>query len=144
MAADTEKMVEDWIAAWNSHDVDRVLDCHTDDCTVEHLALNVICHGKNELKGFLATMFTDYPDLKIEQEQKPVIGAGNIAAGQAVFSGTFAHSSIPALQATGKKFSVRGSWFAELHEGKVRVHTVYNDQLVVLQQLGLMPPMPPQ
>jgi len=58
-------------------------------------------------------------------------------------SGTLAHSSIPGVPATGKKFSVRGAAITEFRGGKISRNTNYWNLASMLQQVGVMPG-PPQ
>ena len=46
MPNDIEKMIKDWAAAWNSHDLDKTISFYTDDCVLEDNGLDVVCHGK--------------------------------------------------------------------------------------------------
>jgi steroid delta-isomerase-like uncharacterized protein len=137
MATDMEKMVKDWFAAWNSHDTEKIGRFYTDDCIFEGVAMGAVCHGKNELTAYIKSMVIDYPDLKIEQ--KATFSSENWVSGEVIMSGTQVHSSNPAIPATGKRFSVRGAYISEWQKGKIKRHSYYQDQLAVMQQLGLMP-----
>jgi len=140
MATDMEKMMKDYIAAWNSHDVNKILSFFTDDCVYEDAALGVVNHGKKELRAFAKFIFTDMPDFKLEI--KSAFSAGDWAVDEAVMTGTFAHSSIPGMQATGKRFSVRAASIRELRKGKISRNTDYWDRVTYMQQVGAMPAPP--
>jgi steroid delta-isomerase-like uncharacterized protein len=137
MASDAEKMMKNSLAAWNSHDVDKILTFFTDDCIYEDVALGVVNHGKKELKAFINSMFVDFPDVKLEG--KTAFQAGDWAGVEWVMTGTFAHSSIPGMPATGKKFSIRGASVQELRKGKIRRNSDYWNLASFIQQVGLMP-----
>ena len=138
MATDAEKMMGDYIAAFNAHDVEKILSFVTDDAVYECLGLGRVNHGKKELKDFLSSMFTDLPDFKLEV--KSGFMAGDQGASEWVMSGTFAHSSIPGVPATGKSFSVRGTAITEFKNGKISRNTNYWNLVSFLQQVGAMPP----
>jgi hypothetical protein len=59
-----------------------------------------------------------------------------------VDSGTFAHSHILAMTATGKTFSLRAASIVQLHKGKVIRQSDYYNAVTFMQQVGLMPMQP--
>jgi steroid delta-isomerase-like uncharacterized protein len=141
MATDMEKMMNDYVAAWNAHDMNKILSFCTDDVVFEEVAMGKVWRGKKEAKDFSSSTFADFPDFKIEK--KSGFNAGDRGAGEWVMSGTFAHSSTPGMTATGKRFSVRGASIFEFRGGKISRESMYWDLASFLQQVGLMPP-PPQ
>jgi len=140
MASDMDKMMSDYIAAMNAHDVEKLLSFFADDCVYECTPLGKVNRGKKELKDFFSSMFVDFPDFKLEM--KPGFNTGDRGAGEWVMSGTFAHSSIPGMPATGKSFSVPGAAITEFSGGKISRNTNYWNLAAFLQQVGLMPPQP--
>jgi steroid delta-isomerase-like uncharacterized protein len=140
MATDVEKMMKDYMAAWNSHDVDKILSFFTDDCVYEDVATGVVNHGKKELISWANNLFTNMPDFQIEI--KSGFGAGDWGGSEWVMTGTHAHSSNPAIPATGKRFSVRGASITEFQKGKISRNTDYWSLATFLQQVGLMPAPP--
>jgi len=141
MANDVEKMMGDYLAAMNAHDLDKILTFFTDDAVYECIPMGKVSKGKKEIKDFLSNTFTNFPDFKLEM--KSGFQAGDRGASEWVMSGTFAKSDIPAMPATGKKFSVRGAAITEFKNGKVSRHTNYWNLVSFLQQVGIMP-APPQ
>jgi len=137
MATDVEKMMKDYFAAFNSHDVNKFLSFFTDDCVYEDAALGVVWHGKKELNGVINSVFTNVPDLK--HEMKSAFGAGDWAGSEWVGTGTHFHSSNSAVPATGKHSSVRGASIIEMRKGKISRNTDYWDRVTFMQQIGLMP-----
>jgi steroid delta-isomerase-like uncharacterized protein len=140
MATDMEKMMNDYVAAWNSHDTEKVLSFCTDDVVFEEVPMGKVWRGNKEAKDYISSAFVDFPDFKIEI--KLGLNAGDRGAGEWVMSGTFAHSSIPEMPATGKRFSVRGSSIIEFREGKISRESMYWNMASFLQQVGLMPAPP--
>ncbi len=141
MANDVEKMMKDHLAAWNSHDVEKILTFFTDDAVYDCMPMGKVSRGKKELKDFFSSTFANFPDFKLEA--KSGFSAGDWGASEWVMSGTFAHSDIPEMPATGKKFSVRGASITEFRGGKISRHTNYWNLASFLQQVGAMPG-PPQ
>ncbi|MGD0794830.1 MAG: ester cyclase [Dehalococcoidales bacterium] len=137
MVTDAEKMMKNYTAAWNLHDVNKILSFFTDDCIYEDVALGLVNHGKKELTDFINRITLAYPDFKFEV--KSVFQAGDWLADEWVMTGTWAHSSNPKMPATGKKFSIRGASVQELRNGKIRRNSDYWDRVTFRQQVGLVP-----
>ena len=69
----TEDFAADWIAAWNAHDLDRVLAHYRDDVTfVSPFAVTLegvrdgTLHGLKELRRYFQTGLRTFPDLRFE------------------------------------------------------------------------------
>ncbi|MBL7209749.1 MAG: ester cyclase [Dehalococcoidia bacterium] len=139
MATDIERTMKDYLAAWNSHDVDKILSFFTDDCIYEDVAAGNVSRGKEELKAFISFTFAAFPDFKLDS--KSVFGAGDWGASEWVMSGTQA-GDLPGIPATGKSFSARGASIMELHKGKLSRNTDYWNFASFLQQVGLLPGPP--
>lgn len=137
MATDMEKMLNDYVAAWNSHDVEMILSFYTNDGVYEDVAIGKINRGKKEIKDFVSSVFVDTPNFKIEVKSR--FYTSDWAAEEWVISGTFAHSSALGLSATGKSFSFRGASIIEFRKGKISRNSDYWNMTSVLQQVGLMP-----
>jgi len=140
MATDAEKMMNDYLAAWNSHDVEKLLTFFTDDAVYECTPMGKVSRGKKEIKDFFSSTFANFPDFKIEM--KSGFNAGDQGAGEGVMSGTFANSNIPGMPATGKSFSVPGVGINKFRGGKISRVTNYWNMAAFLQQVGLMPAPP--
>lgn len=67
--AETQAFAAEWIAGWNSHDLDRILRHYHDDVTlstpfvVRLLGRDGIVRGKAELRSFWARALERFPDL---------------------------------------------------------------------------------
>ena len=140
MADDTKKMMNDYVAAWNAHDGDRILSFCADDVVFEEVPMGQVFRGKKEAKDFISNTFTSFPDFKLEL--KSGFNAGDRGAGEWVMSATFAKSNIPGMPATGKKFSVQGASIMEVRNGKICREAMYWNLAAFLQQVGLMPAPP--
>jgi len=140
MADDLEKMMNEYLAAWNAHDVEKLLSFFTDDIVYDDVPIGKAYRGKKEVKDFAISTFANFPDFKLEM--KPSFIAGDQAAGEWVMSGTFANSNIPGMPATGKSFSIPGASVTEFRGGKISRNADYWNMAAFLQQVGLMPPPP--
>lgn len=68
-----ERFAEEWIEAWNSHDLDRILSHYTEDFSIETpMALKLFPHtkgiikGKVEIREYWKVGIERIPDLKFE------------------------------------------------------------------------------
>ena len=139
MATNVERMFEDYLAAWNSHDVDKILPFHTDDCIYEDVATGNVSRGKEELKAYISNTFAIFADFKLEVKSSFV--AGDWRGAEWIMSGTHT-GDIPGIPTTGKSFSVRGASINEMQEGKIKRTSDYWNQVSFLQQVGLLPEPP--
>ena len=141
MPIDNEAIVEKWVAAWNSHDVDDIASFYTDDGIHEDVAVGSVFHGKDEIKKGISPLFSACPDFKMEL--KSIFGNDDRVATEWVQTGTqteaFGDLKIPA---TGKSFSVHGASITTLSRGKIARNSDYWNLLTMLQQIGLLPEKP--
>jgi steroid delta-isomerase-like uncharacterized protein len=141
VAQTVEKIMNDAVAAWSSHDTEKLVSLVTDDCVYEDVAFGVICHGKEELRAFVNATFAAWPDFKVEP--KSFFFSGDWVGSEWVMSGTH-KGDLPGIPATGRSFSVRGACITELKGGKIKRNTDYYDMASFLKQIGAMPASPPK
>src|SRR5919201_6502528 len=74
--AAAREFADRWIAAWNSHDVDAILEHYRDDVEFESpFATNFtpdgsgVIRGKDALRTFFVRTLGAYPDLRYELER---------------------------------------------------------------------------
>lgn len=135
MAAAQKKtpIADGWIAAWNSHDGEKVVAIFTTDVLFEDVTLGAVNQGSAELRKFAASAFEAVPDMKLEMVNSSVDrGHGSI---EWIFSGTD-HG----FYKTGKRFSVRGVSVIDLHGGKISREVDYWNAASIIRQVGLLPP----
>ena len=140
MATDVKKIINDYVSAMNSHDVNKAVSLWADNGVYENLGTESVMHGKKELTDMLSASFVDIPDAKYEL--KSLFGANDWACTEWVLSGTHAHSSLSKIPATGKTFSLRGASIVQFRGGKIARETDYYNLTTFLQQVGLMPGQP--
>ena len=77
---------EKWIAAWNSHDVEKFLPLFTDDIFYEDVTFGEVSHNAAELRKFYLSEIEGIPDLNLKLERANIQnGHGTI---EWTFSGT--------------------------------------------------------
>jgi steroid delta-isomerase-like uncharacterized protein len=134
MAAAEKKThtADSWIAAWNSHEAEKVVAIFTTDVLFEDVTFGAANHGSAELRKFAASIFDAVPDAKFELVNSSEDGRhGSI---EWIFSGTD-HE----LYKTGKRFSVRGVSVIDLRAGRISRELDYYDAAAIMRQVGLLP-----
>ena len=131
-AASQQVLAEKWIAAWNSHDVEKVLPLFTDDVMYEDVPFAQVNHGSADLRKFVVSEFDAVPDLKVELVESSVQGAHG--SFEWIFSGTD-----KGMFNTGKKFSIRGVSIVTVRDGKIARNQDFYDVATLMRQLGLLP-----
>lgn len=69
--AEAQDFAHEWIAAWNSHDLDRILEHYVDDVEVTSPMVEAVLgpgqmtvRGKAALRGYWGKALERYPDLR--------------------------------------------------------------------------------
>ncbi len=138
MTIDIEKMFQDYIAAWNSHDVEKIAAFFTEDGVHEDVAVESSYRGKNELKAGISPLFAACPDFNLEL--KSLFGTADWVGQEWVMTGTQTGAFIGlGIPATGRSFSVRGASITRLRGSKIARNTDYWNLKSMLQQLGQEP-----
>ncbi|HXX43410.1 MAG TPA: nuclear transport factor 2 family protein [Candidatus Acidoferrales bacterium] len=108
----TVEMLRQVVAAFNSHDLDRVMSFFADDCVLEmprgRDPWGTRYVGKAEVRKGLATRFEGLPDVHYSDDEHWVFG--DHAVSQWTLTGT---------TKDGKKIRVRGCDLLEFRDGKV-------------------------
>ena len=139
---DNLKLDEENIAAWNAHDVDRLLAILSDDIVWHDIGNPQPLQGKDGARQFAQGWFAAFPDIKLTVTNR-VVTEDQVAA-EVQFTGTNSGPlelapGAPPIPATGKKVNGKGTYFVRIKNGKaVEVHT-YPDAAGMMMQLGLMP-----
>jgi steroid delta-isomerase-like uncharacterized protein len=131
----TEKMFREYLAAWNAHDLDKIVSFFSEDCVYENIPRGQTYRGKDELKPWAKGVFDAMPDFKLDVTS--LFASDDWAACEWVMTGTQT-GALPDLPATGKSFSVRGASIAQLKDRKILRNADYWDAATFLRQLGVM------
>lgn len=126
------KIVENWVAAWNSHDVNKVIPLFTDDVLYEDVTFGAVNHGSADLRKFATFFFDAVPDMNFQVVKSSVRGERGII--EWVFSGTD-----KGVYKTGRKFTVRGVSIIDLAHGKIARNLDFYDSATIMRQVGLLP-----
>jgi steroid delta-isomerase-like uncharacterized protein len=130
--ADDTRVAENWIEAWNSHDVEQILAVFTPDVMYEDVPSGVVNHGAVELRAFATAFIAGLPDFRLELVNASLKGGhGTI---EWILSGTDV-----GLFRTGRRFSVRGASVIEVHGKLIFRNSDYYDLATIFRQIGLLP-----
>ena len=135
MNTDSTRIVKEYLAAWNAHDSEALLSLFANDCVYEDVALGRIEQGKERVRSLVQSVFADLEDFRMEA--KSAFGVGDWGATEWTMTGTFVHSSVPGLTATGRSFAVRGATILQLRDGKIHRNSDYLDLPAFLRQTGV-------
>ena len=132
---------ERWLAAWNSHEPERVLGLMAEDIVYDDSAWPETMRGHTEVRQFLDYTWRAFPDLTFEVVGGPLVaGDGPRAAfqwrGHATNSGPIDPPGVPA---TGKRIEFEGVDLHEYRDGKVARLRIVFDMADLGRQMGLLP-----
>lgn len=115
------KLLDDFAAAWNRHDVDGLMACMTSDCVFEAAAGSDVAGSRHvgpaAVRTAYAAVFTTYADARWNHPRHFV--AGDRAVSEWTFTGT---------TAAGAKVEVNGCDIFTLEGGKIAVKNSYRKQ----------------
>jgi steroid delta-isomerase-like uncharacterized protein len=101
------RLVREYVAAWNSHDADRLTCLFAEDARYGEFGLGRIMLGQEEIRRYLIATFAALPDLAITPTVEPLSSGERIfwkwlmtATHQGEFAG---------VPATGRRFELRGA-----------------------------------
>ena len=131
-AAHPNVIAEKWIAAWNSHDPEKMLPVFTEDVFYEDVAFGEVSHGPAELRKFAAGEFAAIPDLELKLVRAEIRG------GHGTIEWTFTGTD-KGVYNTGKKFTVRGVSVIDVRDDKISRSLDFYDAATIMRQVGVLP-----
>lgn len=75
-ARPTRSLIENYIGAWNRHDVDAIVAFFADDCYYEDTAFALINWGKDDVRAFCEHSFATMPDMHFDINATFIEGDG--------------------------------------------------------------------
>ena len=134
-----EEFAQRWLAAWNSHEPEGLLELMTEDIVYDDSAWPETMRGHADVRRFLDYTWTAFPDMTFESAGPAHLAAGAAAfwwRGQATNTGPI---DPPGLPPTGKHVQFQGADFHEYRDGKVARLRIVFDMADLTRQLGLLP-----
>jgi steroid delta-isomerase-like uncharacterized protein len=122
--------------------IEQVLNEQRHDLVEEFLAENIELHGSGippgleVVKQWFATFATAFPDGYTTIED--MVAEQDRVAARTTFNGTH-HAELQGIPATGKTVNMPGIAIFRLDNGKITEGWLVNDNLSMMQQLGVIP-----
>lgn len=134
-------LVERWLAAWNSHQLDRVLELLTDDVELRDDSWPTPMRGHAEVREFVEALWRAMPDMRFELITGPYVIPGEARASfQWRGSGTFTGPMHPpGFAPTGRRWELDGADFHEYRDGRIARARVVVDVMSISRQVGVLP-----
>ena len=138
---DNIRLDEEFLASWDSHNVDKGLALLSDDVVWYDLGSPQPMRGKAAARPYLQAWYTAFPDLKSKVIDR-IVTEDKVAT-EIEFTGTNKGSlqmlpSAPAIAATGKQIKGKGTYFLHIRNGKIVEVRTYPDTMGMMTQLGLL------
>ena len=130
-----------WLAAWNSHEPDRLLALMTDDIVYDDSAWPTTMRGHAAVREFLEHAWKGLPDMRFELADGPYLSPDEPKAAF-YWRGHATHTGLidpPGLKPTGKTLMFEGLDTHEYRDGKVARLRIVFDMVDVMRQLGVLP-----
>jgi steroid delta-isomerase-like uncharacterized protein len=135
---DLRDFIDRYNQAWNDHDVDAILELHTDDSVFENHTTGDVNVGKEAIGTAIRGIFTVFPDLTFETRR--AYFRDNLVVQEWTARGTHLGKMSRAgleVEPTGKTVEYRGMDVIPIEGGLVARKDVYSDGVTLLRQLGL-------
>lgn len=129
------------LEAWNTHDIETILEHLDADVLWTDPTLPEPVRGKEAVRKELKNTFTAFPDLHLPTEDFEVyVDAGNQSAVSTwTFSGTMTGPLDIGVPATGRSVRMRGANQVRYSDGLITEFTQYMDTYELMEQLGMVP-----
>lgn len=137
-----ERLDDQGMTAWDTHDADAFADLFADEFTVNDVAMPEPITTRDGVRQYAEGWFTAFPDMSVKQMNRVV--SDDAVAAEVQFTGTNTGPMIMAgkeIPPTGKPVVGKGTYFARVRNGKVVEFNSYPDIAGMMMQLGFMPQM---
>lgn len=150
-AEEVLKWAERWLEAWNSHDLDTLIELVTDDIVWDDpVMLGEPVHGRSEFRAFSEVFFRALPDIRFDATGAFYLaseGSGLVVpwrvtgtfTGELAWWGKRYGANPPAFAPTGRRVDFEGVDLYDFRDGLLSRWTTMFDAFAVNQQLGLAP-----
>jgi steroid delta-isomerase-like uncharacterized protein len=132
-----ESWLQEYLAAWNTRDGQRVAEWMADDATYEDVALGQTHTGRQAIAAFVDGMTGFSTDYRFEPVSAFSTDANYVSEWE--LSGTH-DGDAAGLPATGRPYRIRGVSVGTLSRGKIARNRDYWNMADFLVQVGVLPP----
>jgi steroid delta-isomerase-like uncharacterized protein len=133
-----QRFIDRYNAAWNAHDVETIVELHTEDSVFENHTTGDVNVGREAIGKAIRGIFTVFPDLEFETRRQYV--RDNLVVQEWTARGTHLGKMTRAgieVEPTGQSVEYRGMDVIPIEDGLVARKDVYSDGVTLLRQLGL-------
>jgi steroid delta-isomerase-like uncharacterized protein len=133
-----QDFIDRYNAAWNGHDVESIVEMHTDDSVFENHTTGDLNVGREAIGTAIRGIFTVFPDLEFETRRQYL--REDLVVQEWTARGTHLGKMSRAgieVEPTGKPVEYRGMDVIPIDDGLVARKDVYSDGVTLLRQLGL-------
>ena len=124
--------------AWNSHDLDAIMELHAPDMVFENHTAGESAQGE-EVRGHIGSIFETWPDIHFETRRLYV--RDGVVTQEWTATATHANRMTRGdlvAEPTGKKIEWRGIDVIPFEDGLIKRKDVYSDSVSILRQVGLL------
>jgi steroid delta-isomerase-like uncharacterized protein len=138
ITANLPPVLQEFIAAQEAKDLDRLLALHAEDAVVEEVPTGVVYEGRDAIRGYFEAFYAAFPDATMRYTT--AFASDAWAAAEWTFSGTYTGQLPDLPSGEGQPLTTRGVDIIEVAGDHVRGGRVYYDLYGFLVQLGVLPP----
>jgi steroid delta-isomerase-like uncharacterized protein len=131
-----EEKVRSYLEAMNDRDPDAMA-AHWREDGVEDLVAVGLLRGRDELRGYFASLFAAMPDARTTITR--LIAGEQSCAVEWRLEATLEGAPFMGIEPTGKRVEIRGFDLIELEDGEIVSNTAYFDSMSVARQIGMLP-----
>jgi steroid delta-isomerase-like uncharacterized protein len=128
---DDSKLLQDLVAAWNSHNSDAVAALFADDAVYVDYPLGLSVTGREQIRAVARGFFDAVPDLRLEWVN------GSLKGGNGTLEYFFSGTDVGVF-GTGKRFAFYGVLVLDTHGTEITGNRDYYDLATIMQQLGIL------
>jgi steroid delta-isomerase-like uncharacterized protein len=133
-----QQFIDRYNGAWNDHNVDAIVQMHTDDSVFENHTTGDLNVGREAIGNAIRGIFTVFPDLNFETRRQYL--RDDLVVQEWTARGTHLGKMKRAgleVEPTGLGVEYRGMDVIPIENGLVARKDVYSDGVTLLRQLGL-------
>lgn len=129
-------ILEEYVAAFEAWDLDRVLETLATDVVFEDMATGEVVEGRDGIQAHYQVFTDAFSD--IAPRYTSLFASGDWAAGEWAFTARYTGQMPMAPPGTGQEIAMRGVDVIELANGQIQRYREYYDLLGLLTQLGAL------
>lgn len=131
-------LLDDFLGAWNKHDVDRIMSLCTED-TAWRVPSMPVFEGKAAARAYLDSLFRAFPDLHFDYTIHTTGKEPRAAAEWHLTATMQGPLDPPGFAATRKPIDIEGACLYEFEDGLISRHDIVYDGLELARQINALP-----